>query len=136
MKCLKEWIHNSPPLSHSIYLQQYSYKLSRFSYFYASECYNAIIAYYLNPKTLAAYIPLVWVDSTLRGRGIASELLAALHQHLNAFGYITISLEVRKYNTAAFRLYTNQGYKITEDRGNKYLMTKQLYGSINPPPPD
>jgi ribosomal protein S18 acetylase RimI-like enzyme len=60
-----------------------------------------------------------------RGAGIGTALLTGLFDLLRARGYRQTSLSVQTKNPAA-RLYQRVGYEIVADRGEDWLMVKQL----------
>lgn len=49
-----------------------------------------------------------------------------LHTTLSKYDIITVQLQVRKDNPAAYHLYSKMGYEQIEDRGEKYLMQLDL----------
>lgn len=116
----------SPKLSDGLDLEAYSIKLSQYALFVTYKENKGLIAYYLNEDTKKAYIPLVWVDVSERGKSIATTMINGLQKDLKQFGFKSIDLEVLKGNTAALTTYKKMGFKITEDRGLKFLMSCKL----------
>lgn len=76
------------------------------------------------------------VDKNFQRQGVATSLLKALNERVKDLSFIT--LEVRKSNTQAIKLYEKNGYKRVGERKNFYrdptepaiLMTKTLKGDI------
>ncbi len=60
------------------------------------------------------------VTPELRGRGLASRLLAAVMAESAAIGADSATLEVRRSNTPALRLYTKAGFTEAGVRRNYY----------------
>lgn len=87
---------------------------------------TSFIAYYVNEQVKSAYIPIVWVDTKLRGKGAAKQMFNILIAKLIEESYRTLSLEVRKDNQIAHTLYKKLGFKEVEDRAEKILMQLQL----------
>ena len=57
-----------------------------------------------------AHVAELWVDVSLRGQGVATQLLAHADAHARAEGCTRIQIETR--NPAAQRLYAAQGYEV------------------------
>lgn len=116
----------TPHLSEHIDLLHYSIKLSKFANFITDPSRNSLIAFYINASAQTAYIPLVWVDESLRGKGISKGMFATLFDFLKTIDTSCVSLEVRKNNTIASNLYKKMGFYLREDRNEKILMSKIL----------
>lgn len=56
-----------------------------------------------------------------RGQGIGTALMQRMLSHLRDKGYPRASLAVQKAN-AAFRLYSNLGFKIVDENEEEYIM--------------
>ena len=65
------------------------------------------------------------VDMTARGKGIGSQLINALIDHLRKDGVYRLTLEVRVSNTPAINLYEKLGFKIIGRRPNYYYHPKE-----------
>lgn len=91
-----------------------------------AEQVDSLVAFYTNHKEHKAYIPLVWVDGAKRRRGIGARMLTELHRHIKSEGIETVGLEVHKNNSSAFSLYSRLGYRVVEDRNDKWLMCFDL----------
>lgn len=118
----------SPSLSSHINLSAFAEKLALNAFFVLcrqGEELIGYIAFYENKDTGICYIPSVCVKDTYRSNGIASLMMDYLISRLNS-DIKTISLEVRKNNDSAVGFYQKQGFAITEDRGDKLLMSKYL----------
>lgn len=59
------------------------------------------------------HISGIAVDAEFRGRGIGSMLLLTFEQESKKDGFKKITLEVRKSNLHAIRLYEKMGFKLT-----------------------
>lgn len=118
----------TPPLCQQVDIQQYAQKLALHAEFLTIDevQIDSLIAFYSNHDNHKAYIPLVWVDSAKRRRGLGASMLDALHRHLSNRGMTSVSLEVHKNNQSAFSLYSRSGYRIVEDRQDKWLMCRNL----------
>ena len=60
-----------------------------------------------------------------RGRGIGTALLEGMTALLKECGYARVSLSAQKANKAV-RLYQRVGFKVYEDKGEEYIMMKEL----------
>ncbi len=118
----------TPPLSQQFDIQGYAIKLSERAEFLIldDEQVDSLVAFYTNHKEHKAYIPLVWVDGAKRRRGIGACMLTELHRHIKSEGIETVGLEVHKNNLSAFSLYSRLGYRVVEDRNDKWLMCFDL----------
>ncbi|NNN34884.1 GNAT family N-acetyltransferase [Streptomyces sp. S3(2020)] len=61
-----------------------------------------------------AEVKRLWTDPAFRGRGIASDLLAAALAHAEESGVSTVRLSVWKWRTGAIALYERFGFTVTE----------------------
>jgi len=66
-----------------------------------------------------AHVTNIAVLPQFRGRGVASELVAAMIKNAQAHGCQGITLEVRVGNTSAIRLYRKHGF-VTEGKRKGY----------------
>lgn len=117
-----------PPLSENVDLSEYSNKLSdRGKFITAMEGDKtvAFLAFYENHEKAQLYVPLVCVTAALQHTGIGTRLFYELELYAGS-RYKSVGLEVVKANTKAYKFYIKQGFKIEEDRGEKYLMKKML----------
>lgn len=122
----------SPSLSSHIDLKSFAEKLAKFAFFVLCKNEEGIvgyIAFYENRDTRISYIPSVCVKDSYRSKGIASQmmdyLIAQSHPDIN-----TIALEVRKNNNSAISFYQKQGFVMTEDRGERLLMNKEIFNRL------
>ncbi|MDR1016254.1 MAG: GNAT family N-acetyltransferase [Coriobacteriales bacterium] len=65
------------------------------------------------------------VEPEYRGLGIGTRLLIELFKLATAKGWRQVSLSVQKENRA-YALYRRLGFKVFRDKGEDYLMLKQL----------
>ena len=86
-----------------------------------------------------AHVTNVAVDQDFRGQGVGRQLTAALMQYASNLGVVYATLEVRKSNEAAKRLYQSLGFEYVgvrkryyEDNGEDAL----LYCCQHMPPAD
>jgi len=71
------------------------------------------------PELAMAVVP------TWRGRGVGTQLLEILLDHLTAVGYQSVSLSVQKANPAV-RLYKRFGFATVRVHDNDYVMVRSL----------
>lgn len=69
------------------------------------------------------FVDEIYIRPTVRGRGIASEVLLELPKALAAAGLTALHLEVDRTNDAAQKLYLRSGFKARE---RYMLMSKSL----------
>lgn len=62
----------------------------------------------LEPGT--GYIQRMWVDGSMRGRGLGSRILAQLEEHAREFGHRRIRLYTHRNLESARALYLRRGY--------------------------
>lgn len=123
----------SPPLDDTLDLDKYANKLAKNATFLTCNYngyINGIIVFYPNQATYILYIPLLWVDKDCRGNGIAKAMIKYLIEVYANTGFLYIDLEVLKNNDIAYKLYFSLGFKIIEDRFDKYLMRYLLNNSL------
>jgi GNAT superfamily N-acetyltransferase len=58
-----------------------------------------------------AYIKRMWVDGSVRGRGLGRRMLESLEETARALGCRVAELETNRALTAAIRLYRTAGYE-------------------------
>lgn len=104
------------------------------------ECGNVLVAkyedtenalgfavYYANNLTTKeAFLSMIASDDKTGIKGIGSLLLKNVINNSKKMGMKTMSLEVRKNNTA-IKFYQKNGFHIAEDRGNMYFMRKDIH---------
>ena len=117
----------TPPLHLGLDFEQYSTKLSENAHFILAEQDNqpiGFIAYYLNEEGKFIYVPFTAVHPTGRHKHIGHTMFSYL-KGLLGDSYQFIRLEVLKNNVNARRFYEREGFCISEDRGEKFLLTFQ-----------
>lgn len=104
------------------------------AHFLVAENENETLGYIGGIETDGCYITNVAVFPSFRGQGTGTLLLQSLEQGAKKRGCEFITLEVRKSNADAVRLYSRLGYNIAGERKNFYsepvengiIMTKLL----------
>lgn len=82
------------------------------------------VFFYCNaPDKQASYITLIGTSAQARGRGVGYGLLRHVLLISKQRGFSCCQLEVRKINKRALDFYREAGFELTEDRGDKYLMS-------------
>lgn len=78
-----------------------------------------MIAFYANqPETGIAYIPHVYVNGNLRGKGLFLQMLERITDDIKLKGYSSIKLEVNKNNMRAQKAYLKNGFRfLSKDMG-------------------
>ena len=85
----------------------------------------ALIVAYHNPELHFIYLPYVCVHPKYQGHRITHQIIK--HIETNRSEEIRhLYLEVRKDNVKALSMYQNIDFKEFEDRGDKFLMKKDL----------
>lgn len=82
-------------------------------------------AFYKNVDAKQLYVTLICVNKQLQGQGLGSKMLEVLDL-LKGEGFETIALEVVKTNKTAYQFYKKHGFIELEDRGEKFLMRKNI----------
>lgn len=83
------------------------------------------IAYYINTSFQFLYIPYVWVNQNDRGRHCGTNMIQVLKRQIQET-IREIRLEVRKDNVTAIDFYLRNGFIVSEDRLEKYLLVHIL----------
>lgn len=92
----------------------------------AGQC-RGFIAFYCNDfSSRQAYITLVLIDPEHRGTGLGRTLVEAVLAVARRRGFATCRLEVRRSNDAAFAMYQSLGFRVVDDRREKYLLEVDL----------
>lgn len=95
-------------------------------YYSSSESrITALIVVYRNTENHFIYIPYICVHPNFQGRGMSEQIINYMIKQLPE-GFHEIYLEVRKDNEFANLLYKKIGFHTSEDRGDKYLMKKEI----------
>jgi len=106
-----------PPLSSTVILGEYAYKITQKAE--RVECYNeqkliALVAFYMNRETGVSFITNVSVEKLFNNLGIARKLVKKCEDISLSQNIFQIKLEVNIYNSAAINLYNKLGY--TEEK--------------------
>ncbi len=72
------------------------------------------------------YLDDLSVTKQYRNNGIGTRLIQNAESYAKEINIPTVCLHVEKSNAAAFRLYERLGYKICQDQGSRYLMSKEV----------
>ncbi len=113
-------------LQQVVNLDDYSIKLSNNASFVVVVCdgeYVGMIAYYFNENKKEFYIPYLCVRSSHRKLGVADLMMNKICFEADKKGY-NISLEVRKDNVSAIKLYEKHGFKVSNESDIKICMIK------------
>ncbi|EAT13136.1 GNAT family N-acetyltransferase [Bermanella marisrubri] len=108
-------------------IDKYIFKIksnAEFITHYTSGQCAGFIAFYCNePTKKIAFITLVLLAPEFRGKGLASNLINYVIEHCKKNKFEKCSLEVRKDNLSAIKLYEKHGFKIKQDCDAKLLMS-------------
>ena len=81
------------------------------------------VAFYCNDYlTKRAFITLVLVAESGRGKGIANNLLSSALSIMKARSFATCELEVKENNINAIALYNKLGFKLASKKADKNLI--------------
>lgn len=67
------------------------------------------------------FIYELYLDASLRGKGLGKQLMALIDQQALKLGFKTIRLHVFGFNKVAIRLYESTGYEVTNINMVKHL---------------
>lgn len=118
----------NPPLSEYLDLSCYADKLYNHAHFISlleGDKIYGCLAYYLNDKEHFVYITFLWISEVIQRNGWGKKMFNDL-QSQTVGSFNEIRLEVTKINSKALSFYLKNGFKIEEDRGNKYLLKKLI----------
>ena len=113
-------------LQQVVNLDDYSIKLSNNASFVVEICggeYVGMIAYYFNENKREFYIPYLCVKSSYRKLGVADLMMNKICFEADKKGY-NISLEVRKDNVSAIKLYEKHGFNARHGSDIKIIMIR------------
>jgi len=116
----------SPPLSHTVNINEYSKKLSLFSHRYELLIDGkliGLIAVYEN-RPPEAYVSVLCVIDECKGLGYGNKLLRYSLGEIESKGFKKVSLEVYNDNSIAFNLYLKYNFVPVLIDNNKTLMCK------------
>jgi ribosomal protein S18 acetylase RimI-like enzyme len=84
---------------------------------------RGFVAFYCNDQaTKQAYITLVLVNPRDRGLGIGRTLVACVLQLAKRRGFTSCRLQVARHNEIAHAMYVSLGFRVVDDRAEKYLL--------------
>lgn len=109
------------------YLEKIDEKCEWYKHYYNNELVGFIAFYCNDTYSKKAFITLVLVDSKMRGKGVAKDMLINVLEIVRLEGFVECSLEVNVNNLAAYKLYCKHGF--IKDKSNSfdsYLMTKKI----------
>ncbi len=105
-----------PPLSGRVEINDYAQKIAskatRFEAWSGGTLVGLVAAYCNDQEKRIAYITSVSVLREWTGKGIAAHLMSQCVEHAKASGMRQISLEVARDNTAAIKLYEENGFVV------------------------
>lgn len=127
------------PLSARVDLFEYAEKLRKNANFYiaynlGSDNILGFIAFYANDKRKErAFVPIMGVANSLRGKGIGGRLIKMTLCHLKSDGFEKVAMEPWE-NGPARPLYERNGFKfvnkLSEEQNGMYRINMELY--LNP----
>ena len=118
----------APSLQEMPHLDEWISKMYRNGKIYYFKSENDIVSLtvtYENLKEHFIYIPYICVHPRLQGQGVGGQIINYIVKNLSD-NIHNIYLEVRKDNIQAIQLYKKIGFYESEDRGEKYLLKKEL----------
>ena len=126
--CDKDFV---PPLSQRVEISDYCMKLISMaeiiSYRRDGEL-QGVLAIYCNDHTgQTAYISSVCVHPDWRGRGVGARLLDYSISLAKIKGMKKIRLEVSRANSAAFTLYSQRDFKVTDIAIDTVFMEREIH---------
>jgi ribosomal protein S18 acetylase RimI-like enzyme len=84
---------------------------------------RGFVAFYCNDQaTKQAYITLVLVNPRDRGLGIGRTLVACVLALAKRRGFTSCRLQVARHNEVAHAMYVSLGFRVVDDRAEKYLL--------------
>jgi len=124
--------HFTPRLSSRVDLFEYSQKIFHgsvsFEAWEDSALVGMISAYLNDANNRTGFITNVSVLKEYSMKGIASSLLAMCLQRARHLGFARMKLRVARENRAATKLYSQAGFKVTEERGEDLVMEREILG--------
>lgn len=108
------------------YVKKIEGKAEFLVHLHEGKCVGFVAFYANNFVTREAFITMVLVDEKMRGKKIASSLVKAVLQRVKDIGFEKCSLEVKKLNANAIKLYESLGFIIIETKIDSFLMGKKL----------
>lgn len=104
------------------YLDKIRSKAEFFTYYVKGECAGFVAFYCNDPFKKNAFITLVLVSSRFRRQGISKILLSSVLSFCKLREFKNCSLEVRKNNFSAMKVYSSLGFKVVEEDEEKSIM--------------
>lgn len=113
-----------------INLTKYALKLRKyantFELWHENVLIGCCICYMNDFETNVAYISHIAVLPSKTRKGYGRRLISETEAYAKDLGFLCLELEVSKDNTNAYVFYTKLGFYIKEDRGKKWLLSKQI----------
>ena len=72
----------------------------------------------------------MYLDREHRGRGLAQRMLRFAEEHARQLGFTRVILSTAEIQTAALKLYTNNGYVLTDTVRAETMSTKTVGGGL------
>lgn len=116
-------IGNIDLLEHTIKLRQNACTIEAWN---EEELCGLCACYMNNYDTKVAYITHIEVHPEYKHQGLGSKIMDATIAEAKSKGFNRIQLEVHKDNGVALLFYERFGFCNVEDRGEKYLMSKDV----------
>ena len=97
-----------------------------------SDELRGFLAFYDNDiDSRVGFLSFLAVSRSFEGLGIASHLINKAITILQEKNFLEFKLEVSKKNTKAIKFYTKFGFEVTEDKLNRFSMSKALGNQDN-----
>ena len=120
----------SPQLSTRLDIDEYGEKLKtcavNFEAWDGNMLVGIVSAYINNCDIMQAYIPMVCIDKSFSGRGIARRLMHEFINYANEKGFFESKLEVDKDNESAIALYKSLDYKVESQDNDSVFMIRKV----------
>lgn len=130
LKLIKRSNSKEQGISITVPLEEYVEKIflnSTIIPYFISGNLKGMISYYNNdPNKKYSFLTLILIAEDYQGQGLGKLLLQMSIDDLQKKGFESYGLEVLKINLKAIKLYEDFGFQKQEDRGELWLMLKQL----------
>ncbi len=95
-------------------------------YFASGRLYGFISYYNNDPNKEVAFLTLLLISDSYRGKGLGKLLLETSIKDLKTKGFLKYGLEVLKDNQIAIKLYEGMGFVKIEERSEYLFMQRDL----------